>query len=165
MPTRSIGLLLPLLFACSHAATTDSYGGAPIGGEPNESAQRAVSQMEDEWAKALESHDTTFLAKVVAPDFRATGDSGAMFGRAELLRDVADTATQVSDVRDHDRQVRIYGNGTVAVVSALGTWKVAKDGSTEQMSGRYTEVWVKRNDGWKVVSGHYSDAPPPASQQ
>jgi uncharacterized protein (TIGR02246 family) len=163
MPTRTLGLLLPILFACSRPSTTDSYGAAPTGGEPNESAQRAVSQLEDQWAKALETHDTAFLAGVVAPDFRATGDSGVTFGRAELLRDVADTATTVRDVHDQGREVRIYGNGTVAVVTALGTWTVEKGEQTGQFSGRYTEVWVKRDGGWKVVTGHYTDVPQPGS--
>jgi uncharacterized protein (TIGR02246 family) len=165
MPIRTIGLLLPILFACSRPSTTNSYGAAPAGGEVNESAQRAVSQLEDQWAEALETHDTTFLARVVAPDFRATGDSGKTFGRAEVLRDVADTATTIRDVQDQDREVKIYGNGTVAVVTALGTWTVERGERPGQLSGRYTEVWVKRDDGWKAVAGHYTDVPVSVSQQ
>ena len=165
MSRRTLGFLLPILVACSRASTTDSYGAAPAGGEADASAQRAVSQKEDEWAKALETHDTATLARMIDPDFRATGgDSGQTFGRAELLRDAADTAVEIRDVQDQDRQVRVYGNGTVAVVSARGNWTVEKGERTGQFSGRYTEVWVKRNDGWKAVAGHYTDIPP-ASQE
>jgi len=156
-------LVLPTLFACSRSTATDSYGAAPVGGENNEAARQAVSQLEDEWAKAIEAHDTTFLARVIAAEFHGTGgDSAKAFGRADLLRDVADTATQLRNLKDQDRQVRIYGNGTVAVVTALGSWTVEKGERTGQFSGRYTETWVKRDGQWQAVAGHYSDVPSPA---
>ena len=127
MSTRMLLLVLPILFACSRSTTTDSSGAAPVSGENDEAGRQAVSQLEDEWAMAIEAHDTTFLARVVAPDFHGTGgDSAKTFSRADLLRDAADTATQLRNLKDQDRQVRIYGNGTVAVVTALGSWTVEK---------------------------------------
>lgn len=161
MSTRMLLLVLPILFACSRSSTTtDSYGAAPVGGENDEAGRAAVSQLEDEWAKAIEAHDTTFLARVVAPDFHGTGgDSAKTFGRADVLRDAADTATQLRNVKDQDRQVRIYGNGTVAVVTALGSWTVEKGERPGQFSGRYTETWVKRDGQWQAIAGHYSDVP------
>ena len=166
MSTRMLALLLPVLVACSRSTTTDSQGAAPApaGGESDEAGRRAVSQLEDDWAKALEAHDTTFLAGVVAPDFHGTADSAKTFGRADVLHDAADTAVQVRDVRDQNREVRIYGNGTVAVVTALGSWTVEKGERPGQYRGAYTEVWVKRESRWQVVAGHYSDVPQPGSQ-
>jgi uncharacterized protein (TIGR02246 family) len=160
MSTRILLLMLPLLFACSRSTTTDAYGAAPVSGENDEAGRQAVSQLEDEWAMAIEAHDTTFLARVVAPDFHGTGgDSAKTFSRADLLRDAADTATQLRNLKDQDRQVRIYGNGTVAVVTALGGWTVEKGERPGQFSGRYTETWVKREGQWQAVAGHYSDVP------
>ena len=160
MSTRLLVLLLPVILACSRSTAESASGAAPVGGENDEAARQAVSQLEDEWAKALEAHDTTFLARVVAPDFHGTGgDSAKTFGRADLLRDAADTATQLRNVKDQDRQVRIYGNGTVAVVTAQGSWTVEKGERPGQFSGRYTETWVKRDGQWEAVAGHYSDVP------
>jgi uncharacterized protein (TIGR02246 family) len=160
MSTRMLLLVLPILFACSRSTTTNSYGAAPVSGENDEAARQAVSQLEDEWAKAIEAHDTTFSARVVAPDFHGTGgDSAKTFGRADPLRDAADTATQLRNVKDQDRQVRVYGNGTVAVVTALGSWTVEKGERPGQFRGRYTETWVKRDGQWQAVAGHYSDVP------
>jgi uncharacterized protein (TIGR02246 family) len=160
MSTRMLLLVLPILFACSRSTTTDSSGAAPVSGENDEAGRQAVSQLEDEWAMAIEAHDTTFLARVVAPDFHGTGgDSAKTFSRADLLSDAADTATQLRNLKDQDRQVRIYGNGTVAVVTALGSWTVEKGERPGQFSGRYTETWVKREGQWQAVAGHYSDVP------
>ena len=162
MPIRMLALLLPVLLACSRSTTPDSYGAAPAGGENDEAGRRAVSQLEDEWAKALEARDTTFLARIIAPDFHGTTDRGKTFGRAEVLRDAADTSGRMRDVRDQDRKIRIYGQGTVAVVTAHGSWNLEKGGRTEQLSGAYTETWVKREGQWQAVAGHYSNVPPSA---
>ena len=161
MATRILLLVLPILLACSRSTTTtDSYGAAPTGGENDEAGRQAVSHLEDEWAKAIETHDTTFLGRVLAPDFHGTGgDSAKTFGRADVLRDAADTTSQLRNVKDQDRQIRIYGNGTVAVVTALGSWTVEKGEHPGQNSGRYTETWVKRDGQWQAVAGHYTDVP------
>jgi uncharacterized protein (TIGR02246 family) len=164
MPTRLLALLLPVLVACSRSTTTESYGAAPAGAENDAAGSQAVSRLEDDWAKALESHDTTFLAGVLAPDFHGTADSAKTFGRADVLRDAADTAIRMSDVRDQDRKIRIYGQGTVAVVTALGSWTAEKGGRSDNFRGGYTEVWVKRDGRWQVVAGHYSDVPQAGSQ-
>jgi hypothetical protein len=133
MSTRMLLLMLPILLACSRSTTTDSYGAAPAGAENDAAGRQAVSQLEDEWARAIETHDTAFLARVVAPE-------------------------------DQDRQVRVYGNGMVAVVTALGSWTVEKGERPGQYSGRYTETWVKRDGQWQAVAGHYSDVPQVPSQ-
>jgi uncharacterized protein (TIGR02246 family) len=161
MTPRMLTLFAPILLACSRSTTTSSAGAAPAGaGENDEAGRQAVSQLEDEWAKALEAHDTTFFARVIATEFHGTADSAKTYGRAEVMRDAADAATQYRDVRDRDREVRIYGNGTVAVVTALGSWTVEKGKRPGQYRGAYTETWVKRDGRWQVVAGHYSDIPP-----
>ena len=166
MSLRMLVLVVPILLACSKSTTTASYGAAPtMGGENDEAGRKALSQLEDDWAKALEAHDTAFFARVIAPEFIATApDSGKTFGRAEVIRDAADTKVQVRDLHDEERQVRIYGGGTVGVVRGLGSWMVEKGERPGRYRGRYTEVWVKREGRWQAVTGHYSDVPLPASQ-
>ena len=165
MSLRLLVLVFPILLAYSRSTTTSSSGAAPIaGGENDKAGRKALSQLEDDWAKALEAHDTAFFARVIAPDFIATADSAKTFGRTELIRDAADTTTQVRDLRDEGRQIRIYGGGTVGVVRGLGSWTVAKGERPGRYRSRYTEVWVKRDGRWQAVAAHYSDFPPPAPQ-
>jgi ketosteroid isomerase-like protein len=147
-----------LSLGCAKSTTTTDTGAAPTSGN-DEAGRQALSQLEDGWAKALETHDTTFFVRVVAPDFHGTADSANTFGRAEVIRDAGDTATVTRDVQDQDRQIRIYGNGTVGVVTGHSTWTVEKGQRPGQYSGRYTETWVKQSDGkWQAVAGHYSMA-------
>ena len=163
MSPRLLILMLPLL-ACAKSTTSDSTGTAPIAASENDEAGRqALGLLEDQWAKALEAHDSTFLARIVAPDFHGTADSAKTFDRASLLRDAADTTVQQRNLRDRDRQVRIYGDGTVGIVTANPSWTIEKGERPGQYSGRYTEVWVKHNGQWHIVAGHYTTLASPAS--
>ena len=162
MSLRMLVLVVPILLACSKSTTTTSSGAAPtVGGENDEAGRQALSQLEDDWAKALMAHDTAFFTRVIAPDFHGTADSGKTFGRAEVIRDAADN--QMRDLHDEERQVRIYGGGTVGVVMGHGRWTVEKGARPGQYSGRYTEVFVKRDGRWQAVAGHYSGIPQPTS--
>jgi ketosteroid isomerase-like protein len=163
MSPRLLILMLPLL-ACAKSTTSNSTGAAPVAASENDEAgQQALGQLEDQWAKAVEAHDSTFLARIVAPDFHGTGDSAKTFDRASLLRDVADTTVQQRNLRDRDRQVRIYGDGTVGIVTANPSWTIERGEHPGRYSGRYTEVWVKQNGQWQVVAGHYTTLAPPTS--
>ena len=157
--------IAPVILACSRPTAESASGATPSnGGENDPAGQQALGQLEDDWAKAVEAHDTVFLARVIAPDFHGTQDS-ATFGRAEVIRSAADTTTQLRDLRDHDREIRIYGNGTVGVVTARASWTTEKGKHPGQYGNRYTETWVKRDGHWQVVTGHYSaETPTPAAQ-
>jgi hypothetical protein len=80
-------------------------------GENDDAGRQAPAKLEDDWARPLEAHDT-FLARVLAPDFHGTEDSAKTLSRGDVLQDAADTAVQLRDLHDEDRQVRLYGNGT-----------------------------------------------------
>ena len=165
MSLRMLVLVLPILLACSKSTTTSSSGAAPIaGGESDEAARRALSQLEDDWAKAAEAHDTTFFVRAVAPDFIATWDSAKTFGRAELIQNTVDTTSQIRNMRDEEREIRIYGGGTVGIVRGLGSWIEEKGERPGPRRGRYTEVFVKRDGRWQAVAGHYTSFPPAGSQ-
>jgi ketosteroid isomerase-like protein len=160
MSKHMLALVLPVLLACSRSTTTKSSDAAPAGASQGDVAgQQALAQIEDDWAKALQAHDTTFFTRVLAPDFHGTGDSAKTFGRADMIRDAADTSVRVRDLHDEDREIRIYGDGTVGVVTGFGHWTVQKGDSSSQQSGRYTEVYVKRGGNWQAVAGHYSNGP------
>jgi len=161
---RFLFLILPLL-ACAKSTTSSTSGGAPsaVANENDQAGQRELGQLEDQWAKAVEAHDSTFLARIVASDFHGTGDSAKTFDRASVLRDAVDTTVQMRNLRDQDRQVRIYGDGTVGVVTANPSWTIERGQRPGEYSGRYTETWVKRGGQWQIVAGHYTTLAPPDS--
>ena len=153
-------LALTLLLACARSTTTNSSAAAGAGAvQGGEAGRQALAQIEDDWARALEAHDTAFFSRVLAADFHGTQDSGKTFTRAEVIQNAGDRTVQVRDLHDENREIRIYGDGNIGVVTGLSIWKEQSGGRTSQKSGRYTEVFVKRDGRWQAVAGHYSDIP------
>jgi len=49
--------------------------------------------------------------------------------------------------------------GTTSVVSVLMHAEAIVDGSPVTANMRYTRVWHKRPEGWRLVAGHMSAVP------
>jgi uncharacterized protein (TIGR02246 family) len=155
MPTRTLAVASTVLLACS---------GSPGGGEKHEAGRKELVQIYDDLIRALETKDTAVFSRVVAPDFYGTQDSAKTFGRSDIIRRVNDTTQRYQGLTEEDRQVRIYGNGNVGVITARQRWTFQGGDRPGPWTGRYTEVFLKRDGRWQMVVGHYTDVPPPASQ-
>jgi uncharacterized protein (TIGR02246 family) len=61
-----------------------------------------------------------------------------------------------ADMESRHTRVRVYGDDT-AVLTAYSTGTMTgPDGSSMSGTWRFTEVRVKRDDGWKIVHYHFS---------
>jgi ketosteroid isomerase-like protein len=151
-------LLLPIILACSRStperAPSDT---APLvhSTESDEAARSELMRVEDEWEKAVKAHDAAFFERTMADDFIGTTNEGVS-DKSTLVRVNADTSVSVDSFGRSEEKIRIYGSGTVAVI----TGRFAERGHMGKrqlgVEFRYTEVWVKRPGGWQVVAGHYT---------
>jgi uncharacterized protein (TIGR02246 family) len=147
--------VLPILIACS---------GSADGGQDEEAGRKELVQIVDDLIRALETKDTVTFTRVVASDFYGTQDSAKTFGRSDIIRRVSATTPRYQRLTEEDRQLRIYGNGNVGVVTARHRWTFLGGDRPGPWTGRYTEIYVKRDRRWQLVVGHYSDVPSPVSQ-
>ena len=60
-----------------------------------------------------------------------------------------DRPVTISGLEASDVKIRLFGD--VAIIHARTTYNTA-DGQTK--SGRYTDVWARRNGQWRAVSAH-----------
>jgi ketosteroid isomerase-like protein len=150
-------LLLPLALACGRSAPghISSDTAASHAGLSEDVARRELTRAEDEWEHALKAHDAAFFQRTMSDDFVGTTVDG-ISDKATLVRVNADTSVIVDSVGRSEEKIRIYGNGTVGVI----TGRFAERGHLGRrqlgVEFRYTEVWVKRNGRWQVVAGHYT---------
>jgi len=56
-----------------------------------------------------------------------------------------------------DQLIRVYGN--TAINTGYYTFSFVKDGNPTSLPARYSFVYVKRSDGWKIVDHHSSKVP------
>jgi len=142
-------LLVPgvfLLFFSSAFAQTDDQA----------SDQADVwAQIEGQW-NALEKGDSKWIDKMLAEDFSGWGnDSPAPRNKAstrmwtrfnnELTQMVAHELYPLSIVVHDDIAVAHY-------LYTSATKQKTKDGKTETNNGRYTDVLVRTDDGWKFIA-------------
>ena len=118
------------------------------------SEEASVRQAEQDWNAAIAKQDMAAASKFMADDYvlvNVLEKGPSITERAEWLRTLA--AMRIISSQTEVTRVRAYGDS--AVVSLKGSWHVVfSDGG--EIDGNYfvTDVWIKHQDGWKVVLRH-----------
>jgi hypothetical protein len=86
--------------------------------------------------------------EILAEDFLCSNPDGSLVDRAGFL---VQTARPVTILNLEARDVKIRIMGDVAIIHARTTYTMS-DGRAA--SGRYTDVWARRNGRWLAVSAH-----------
>ena len=109
-----------------------------------------LEQLNRGYVRAAETSDVAWYAENLSEDFLASNVDGSIVDRAGFLARIArpypGSSLQAEDVR-----VRILGD--VALIHAGFRYKKA-DG--EPGTGRYTDIWARRQGRWLCVSAHFN---------
>ncbi|HTO74984.1 MAG TPA: nuclear transport factor 2 family protein [Thermoanaerobaculia bacterium] len=92
--------------------------------------------------------DVGWYRRHLARDFVCIESDGSVQTRAKFLA-AASQEPDVAAYRLASVRVRFYGGGAVALVQATGRF-TRPDG--RRGTSRYTDVYVRKNGSWKVVS-------------
>lgn len=112
-----------------------------------------LEQLNEKYIDAFMTADVTWYQRHLADDFVCIQPDASVLGKTEFLRRMSE-GPGVSDYKLENVNVRIYGD--TALVQATGRF-TRPDGS--QGVSRYTDVYVRMNEGWKVVSAQITPAP------
>ena len=117
----------------------------------------ALKALETARQAAIKAHDFDALRKIYAEDFLAIAGNGSVLSRSDVMDVFARTDDRLAFTVD-EIDVRLYG------ASAIFTGRLtARTASGEVAStGRFTHVFVKRDDAWVCVHGQST---PIASQE
>lgn len=105
-----------------------------------------LAQLNKEYIEAFMDADVNWYQEHLADDFVCIESDGSVLGKEEFLRKTSQ-GPDVADYRLEGVHVRIYGSA--ALVQATGLF-TRKDGSSG--ISRYTDVYVRMDEGWRVVS-------------
>jgi ketosteroid isomerase-like protein len=100
------------------------------------------------YVRSVQTSDVRRFKDILADDFLCSNPDGSIVDRAQFLEQTARPVT-ISNLAADDVNVRIMGD--VAIVHARTTYT---DAEGRQRSGRYTDVWARRNGRWLAVSAH-----------
>jgi len=114
--------------------------------------QNALLQLNREYVDAFMNSDADWYRQHLADDFVCIESDGSVLDKAQFLLG-ARNGPDVADYEILEVDVRIYGE--TALVRATGVW--ARENGSMGMS-RYTDVYIKGNGEWKVVSAQITRA-------
>jgi ketosteroid isomerase-like protein len=114
----------------------------------NDADLEVLRQLNEDYVRAVQESDVGRFDEILSDDFLNTNPDGSLVDRAgflaQIARPVSITGLAASDVR-----IRILGE--VAIIHARTTYAKA-DGTPG--SGRYTDIWARREGRWLVVAAH-----------
>ena len=107
-----------------------------------------LEQLNRDYITSVQTSDVRRFDEILAEDFLCSNPDGSLVDRAAFL---AQTARPVTIANLEARDVRIRLLGDVAIIHARTTYTLP-DG--RGASGRYTDVWARRQGRWLAVSAH-----------
>ena len=105
-------------------------------------------QLNRDYITSVQTSDVRRFDEILAEDFLCSNPDGSLVDRAGFLAQTARPVT-IANLEAHDVRVRIIGD--VALIHARTTFTMA-DGRPG--SGRYTDVWARRQGRWLAVAAH-----------
>jgi len=119
--------------------------GTTAGGED----ERALYQLEKDWAAASAVKDTAVVEKFLADDFVSNFDGRAM-NRRQLLAFMKANPATVESASIKDMRAMVFGD--MALVHGLYAEKSTTRGKDSSLQERFTEVYAKRDGRWQCVT-------------
>jgi ketosteroid isomerase-like protein len=107
-----------------------------------------LEQLNREYIRSVQASDVRRFDEILADEFYCSNPDGSLVDRKGFLAQTARPVT-ISDLEAHDVLIRMLGD--VAIIHARTTYTLP-DGRAG--SGRYTDVWARRNGRWLAVSAH-----------
>ena len=100
-----------------------------------------------DYIHSVQHGDVRRFSEILADDFLCSLPDGTLIDRARFLERTAQPVT-IANLQAHDVNLRLMGD--FAIIHARTTFTV--DGRAA--SGRYTDIWARRNGRWLAVSAH-----------
>ena len=109
-----------------------------------------LRHLNQDYVRSAETSDVRWYRENLAEDFLASNSDGSLVDRPEFLRRM-DRPYPGSNLEAVDVRIRCFGE--LALIHA-GFQYTKPDG--EPGSGRYTDVYARREGRWICVSAHFN---------
>jgi len=107
-----------------------------------------LTDLNRDYIDSVQKGDVRRFEELLADDFLCSHPDGTLVDRAGFLKQTA-LPVRISNLAAHDVNVRLLGD--VAIIHARTSYTLP-DGQTR--SGRYTDIWARRNGRWLAVAAH-----------
>ena len=103
-----------------------------------------------QFTEAMIAGDTTLLDRIMDDHWTLITPNGDVIGKSQFLKEYSDGITKCEAMDKSDVMVRVYGDA--ATVSGRIRTSIKVEGRQVGGDDRFTEVYVRRDGGWRNVS-------------
>jgi ketosteroid isomerase-like protein len=116
--------------------------------------RRQLEDIQQQLSKAWSTRDLATIDRLLAPDWSVTHIDGAVLTRAEVLRDFETGDNRLIESDIDELRVRVYEGFAIVTgrTHARGEYK----GQQYDVTLRFTDVFVRRDQQWQAVASHAS---------
>src|SRR5690348_5689973 len=107
-----------------------------------------LTALNRDYIASVQNGDVRRFDEILAEDFLCSNPDGSLVDKKQFLEQTSRPVT-ISGLAIDDVRIRILGD--VALIHARTSYRTA---AGEQRSGRYTDVWARRDGRWLAVSAH-----------
>jgi hypothetical protein len=150
-----------ILVACGCFASVAAQSVANSQGTSEAEVRAELARLEDVWNQAHLHGDAEALDRIWADDLEVAVPQMPVWNKAELVAFVRSGRMKFLRYETSDVHIRIYG--AAAVVTGRLQRKRAMGQREVDDDWRFTKVYVRGSDGWRVVAFHASEAAKPRS--
>ena len=109
-----------------------------------------LTSLNRDYINSVQNSDVKRFDQILADDFYCSNPDKSLVDRSGFLRQTAIPVT-IKNLQARDVNIRLMGDFAIIHASTSYTLPDGKPGS-----GRYTDVWARRNGRWLAVSAHVS---------
>ena len=113
-----------------------------------------IRRVEATVCEAFEQGDALALEKNLDERFTLTSSRGEVTDRKQNLAEVASREPQYEVFRNHDQNVRLYGDA--AIVTGVTTVRATVAGKPFAADFQFTDTYVRRDGHWLLAASHAS---------
>jgi ketosteroid isomerase-like protein len=114
----------------------------------SESELDTLADLNRDYIESVQRSDVRRFDEILAGDFLCSNPDGSLVDRDAFLEQTAKPVV-ITNLQAHDVTIRLMGE--IAIIHARTTYlgPVGREGT-----GRYTDVWARRDGRWLAVSAH-----------
>lgn len=116
-----------------------------------------IIALEKRRIEAMTKQDAKALDEILADDLSYTHSGGRTETKAEFITNVTTGGTRYRALTQEDVKVRQYGD--TAIVTGHGIVHVESSGGDRKFPIRFIDVYVKRDDVWRMVAWQSTKLP------
>ncbi|MCX6379988.1 MAG: nuclear transport factor 2 family protein [Armatimonadetes bacterium] len=141
---RFTTLLLSTLLCIALTASADEP--TTLKADKPGAAETQIEKIERDWNHNLKEHKRAAISALCSEDFLFTDEHGKVQDKTQYLNDIE--SLKVASYTMSDLKIKVYGD--TAIVN--GKWKGKINDNEVEVSIRFTDTFVRRNNQWFVIA-------------